>query len=116
MLTRILAPACALLLCACAAREVTPVAMAQPGDDALSCEAIHQQIADNSLAEAKYIKKDKAVADANVAKQVAGVIPIAGIAISASTDLSNVEQIQARALADRNERLTQLAKQKGCPT
>jgi hypothetical protein len=36
------------------------------------------------------------------------------LALVASTDLSNEEQVKARALADRIERLQYLAKQKGC--
>ena len=38
----------------------------------------------------------------------------AGILVAATTDLSNQDQVKARALADRNERLAYLAKQKGC--
>ena len=104
----------ALSLCCCAAREVIPVAMAQPGDDALSCADLKKQIADDSAAQAVYQRKDKQVEASNVAKNVGAVIPFAGLALVASTDLSNEEQVKARALADRIERLQYLAKQKGC--
>jgi hypothetical protein len=101
-------------LCGCAAREVTPVAMAQAGDEQLSCAAMKQQIADNRAAEAEFFRKDKQVEQENVAKGVGGAIPVAGLLLVGSTDLSNEEQVKARALADRNERLAYLAKRKGC--
>jgi hypothetical protein len=106
--------ACALLLSGCAAADVTPVRMSQPGDVSLSCEALKQQIADNTAAAEKFLKRDHQVEEANTAKQVGGVIPIAGLLLVASTDLSNKEQIEARALADRDEHLRYLAKQKNC--
>ncbi|MBI3678767.1 MAG: hypothetical protein HY243_19330 [Proteobacteria bacterium] len=93
---------------------MTSIAMAQPGDEDLSCTVLKQQIADNRDAEAKFRHKDKEVENGNVAKNVASVIPVAGLVIVASTDLSNEEQVKARSLADRNERLENLAKQKGC--
>ncbi|HEY2009599.1 MAG TPA: hypothetical protein VGH23_11450 [Rhizomicrobium sp.] len=88
--------------------------MSQPGDVSLSCEALKQQIADNTAAAEKFLKRDHQVEEANTAKQVGGVIPIAGLLLVASTDLSNKEQIEARALADRDEHLRYLAKQKNC--
>jgi hypothetical protein len=106
--------ACAIGVSGCAAREFTPVAMSQPGDDELACPALKQQIADNSAAESKFQSADKQVEQENVAKGVGGAIPVAGILIAGSTDLSNEEQVKARALADRNERLEGLARQKGC--
>jgi hypothetical protein len=113
-LSRGLLIALALSLCSCATHEVTPVAMVQPGDDALSCAGVKQQIADDRTAQAEYQRKDKQVEAGNVAKNVGAVIPFVGIALVASTDLSNEEQVKARALADRIERLDYLSKQKGC--
>lgn len=104
----------AACLCGCAAKPVTPIAMSQPGDDALDCAAIAQQIATNRTKEEEFVRKDKKVEQQNVAKGVAGVIPGVGLLIESSTDLSNTEQVKARSLADRNERLAYLAKQKGC--
>jgi hypothetical protein len=106
--------AVALCLCACAARPVSSIAMSQPGDDALSCDALAQQIADNKTAEAIYIRKDKDVENGNIAKGVGSAVPFAGPLIAGSTDLSNEEQVKARSLADRNQQLAYLAKQKGC--
>jgi len=88
--------------------------MSQPGDDALSCEALHQEIAKNTAAAENFVKHDRHVQDGNIAKNVGGAIPYLGILLVASTDLSNKEQIQGRALIDRDERLTYLSNQKHC--
>jgi hypothetical protein len=106
-----LAAAC---LAGCAARTVVPVQMAQPGDEALSCAALDREITDNETAAAVFVKKDKRVEQANTAKTVGGVIPGLGLILVLSTDLSNEEQVKARALIDRDERLRFLSKQKGC--
>jgi hypothetical protein len=104
----------AAILSGCAAADVTPVRMSQPGDQDLSCQALKQQIAENTAAAQKFLKRDHQVEEANTAKQVGGAIPIAGLLLVASTDLSNKEQVEARALADRDEHLQYLAKQKNC--
>lgn len=106
--------AVAVSLSGCAAREFSSVAMSQPGDDALTCAQLNQQIADNGAAKISSERADRQVENANIAKGVASAIPYVGIAIAGSTDLSNEEQVKARALADRNEQLHYLAKQKGC--
>jgi hypothetical protein len=108
--------AIALCLVGCAAREVTPVAMAQPGDDQLDCPALIEQIKANRAAADEFLASDKRVAEGNVAKTVAGTIfaPIGVLLAAASIDLSNEEQVKARSIADRNERLIYLAKAKGC--
>ena len=101
-------------LCGCAARSFTSIPMVQPGDDALTCSDVKRQIADNIVAIGAFQRKDKQVENANIAKGVGSAIPYVGILVGASSDLSNEEQVNARALADRNERLENLAKQKGC--
>lgn len=106
--------AVALCLSGCAAPVFTSVAMSQPGDDALDCAALHQQIADNTAAGAAAARADKRTENGNVAKTVGSAIPYVGLLVAATTDLSNQDQVKARALADRNERLAYLAKQKGC--
>src|SRR5258706_4309323 len=104
-------------LSACAAREVTPVAMSQAGDENLNCADLSHQLSANQSDIQTFVRKDKRVMDDNVAKNVAGAaIPWVGLLLIASTDLSNVEQIRARALIDRNQQLNFLAKQKGCST
>jgi hypothetical protein len=101
-------------LSGCAATEVTPVRISQPGDQDLGCPALNQQIAENFAAEQKLMQRDHDVMEANTAKGVGGAVPIVGPLIIASSDLSNKEQIQARALTDRNERLQFLSRQKNC--
>lgn len=105
---------CLVLLCSCAAREVTPVRITQSGDEALPCTQLQRQIADNQTEEAKLLVKDKEVERDNVVKTVGAAILYVGIAIAAQTDLSNEQQVKARALADRDEWLRILVKRKGC--
>lgn len=88
--------------------------MEQPGDEQLSCDALTRQIAANRTAESEFRKKDKQVEEGNSAKTAGGVIPGVGLLLAGSIDLSNEEQVKARAFADRNERLIFLSKQKGC--
>ena len=108
--------AAALALCGCAAQSVTEISIAQPGDDALDCTALKQQIADDLASEKSFIHGDSKVASDNTTKIVLGsAIPYVGLLAIATADLSNAEQVKARALADRIEHLAYLAKQKGCP-
>ena len=104
--------AAAICLGGCAARYVASVAMVQSGDDQLSCQALSDEIKNDRQSEAAFVQKDKDVAQANVAKNVAAVV-VPGLGLT--SDLSNTEQVKARSLADRIEHLTYLAKQKGCP-
>ncbi len=99
-------PALAATFClaACAAREVTPVAMSQDGDEQLSCAELNKQCAANVQDINQLLKRDKAVERTNV---VAGVLPLPML-----MDFSNEEQVKARALLDRNERLNYLIKKK----
>jgi hypothetical protein len=88
--------------------------MAQPGDESLGCPELNRQITDNRAAAEKFLIKDKHVEDGNAAKGVASALPWVGLLAIASTDLSNEEQVKARALVDRDERLIFLAKKNGC--
>lgn len=88
--------------------------MAQPGDEQLSCAELDHQIQINEAAAKDFIKKDKQVENGNTAKTVLSATPFIGILSAMAIDLSNVEQIKARAILDRNEQLTFLKKQKGC--
>lgn len=98
----------------CAARNVTPVPMVQAGDETLDCAALARQIAANEDAAARFLHQDKKVEQANAARNVGSVIPGVGLFLVLSTDLSNEEQIKARALIDRDEQLHFLAKRKQC--
>lgn len=88
--------------------------MAQPGDEDLSCEELKQQIDANSVAAQDFLRKDKQVEDQNTAKTVGSAIPFIGILLAGSNDFSNSEQVQARALVDRDERLKNLSKHNEC--
>jgi hypothetical protein len=106
-----LALAGALCMAACAARSVTPLAMTQPGDDQLSCAQIDDEIKRNQTAANELFQRDESVETGNVAK---GVLLGGGLLSAGLMDLSNAEQVNARALVDRNERLRLLAKSNGC--
>jgi len=103
-----------LNICGCTAKQVVPVSMVQPGDDHLTCADLKRQIAANDAAADKLLRDDKAVENRNLAKNVGGAVPGIGIFLAASTDLSNEEQVNARALLDRNERLRFLVTKNGC--
>jgi len=104
----------AALLNGCATRQVTPVRMVQLNDANLTCTELRQQIADNRAKAEVFLKKDKMVEQGNTARNIGSVIPMLGVLLVASTDLSNGEQIQARALIDRDQQLAFLEKGKGC--
>jgi hypothetical protein len=88
--------------------------MAQPGDESLDCAALNREIAKNAAAAQDFMNRDHKVEQANAAKTVGSAIPYLGVLVMMSTDLSNKEQVEARALVDRDERLELLAKQKNC--
>jgi hypothetical protein len=106
--------AAALGFAACAATPAHPVAMTQEGDDQLSCPQIDYELHANAQAAEEQLRKDRSTERANTAKVISTAVPFVGLVTGASIDLSNVEQIKARALLDRNERLTYLARTKGC--
>lgn len=101
-------------LTGCAARNVVPVAMTQPGDEALDCASLARELAANEASAARFLHQDRQVEQANTARNVGSVIPGVGLLLVLSTDLSNEEQIKARALIDRDEQLRFLAKRKQC--
>lgn len=99
-------------LTACAARVVTPVAISQPSDASLTCDALDTARRDNALRAAEMLKRDQEVDSANTGKMIAAVV-FSGL-IAMSLDLSREEQIVMRSLLDRNARLDDLARAKGC--
>ena len=114
LVAALLSIAGAACLSGCAAKTVVPVAMAQPGDEEMDCVALDRQIVVNEAAAADFLHKDKQVEQNNTAKGIGGAIPGLGLLLVLSTDLSNEEQIKARVLIDRDERLRFLSKCKGC--
>ena len=102
-----------LLLAACGARQTTPVAMSQPGDEELSCDQIAAQISRNEAEAIRLIGEEEDVESGNVA---AGVVAGALVAwpVLLAIDMSDAERIQYRALRDRNTNLGRLQQQQGC--
>ena len=101
-----------VLLAFCAARQTSPVVLSQPGDATLSCEQIAVEMARNETEAARLTGVDEEVVSGNVAAGVVGTVffPPAFLAL----DLSNAEQIQFRALRDRNNNLARMHQDRGC--
>jgi hypothetical protein len=101
-------------LVACAqTRTVTPVAITQPGDEALSCPQLDTQIHDNEAAAVQFARQATKVESNNDAYKVATIfVTLAAIGV----DLSKEDQIKARSLQDRNEYLQYLKAEKKCST
>jgi hypothetical protein len=96
-------------LMACSQPTGQPVPMAQPGDEQLSCSEINAQMKSNLAA-----SPDDSYRRGSI---VAGALTggVIGAVIAANTaDQTDVGQVEARSLADRNERLAFLARSKGC--
>lgn len=77
--------------------------MSQAGDEQLSCSQILAERDANLQAAKVFFKKDQDTEVANVFRS-----------LLCCPDLSNDDQVRARALIDRNEKLTYLANTKGC--
>ena len=101
----------AVFVSACAARQTTPTAISHPGDAALSCAEIEAQIARNQTETARLIGAEDDVVSGNVA---AGVVGTLFWPAWLATDLSSAEQIQFRALQDRNENLARIYDDRDC--
>ena len=101
----------ALMLTACAARPATPVPQSQAGDATSSCEEIAAEMARNEAEAARLIGADDGVVAGNVAAGVAGTVFLPALL---AIDLSNAEQIQFRALQDRNRTLARLHRERDC--
>ena len=110
---RLLAILGLLAISACQTRTATPVHLAQPGDDAMSCAQIADERLSNRKQAAKLAKLDEGVALSNAVAVTLSQVwfwpAIMGV------DMSDVEQIEARALMQRNDRLAALSKANGCP-
>ncbi|MCG8323330.1 MAG: hypothetical protein MI921_27775 [Cytophagales bacterium] len=100
-----------LLLAACGATQVTPTAISHPADKQLTCEEIEGEISSNEKEALRLAGVDEDTESGNVAKGVAGAFfwPILF-----TMDMSNAEQIQLRALQDRNKNLEHLLGARNC--
>ncbi len=101
-----------LFLAACPARQATPVQISQPGDGDMTCDQLAEQITRNRAQAGRLVGAEEDTVAGNVAVGVVGTLILwpAWMAL----DLSNAEQIQFRALQDRNRNLARLQETKGC--
>lgn len=110
---RLIAILSLLAIAACQNRVAEPVHLAQPTDDRLTCTEIAEKRVENRKQAARLVKLDEGVALSNAfaitLSQVWFWPAIMGV------DMSDVEEIEARALQDRNQRLIAIAKEKSCP-
>lgn len=97
----------------CQTRHAQPVQVSQAGDAALDCEMIRELQIRNRAEAARLAKLDEGVALGNA---IAMTISQAWFWPAVlGVDLSDAEQIEARALKDRNRRLEEIAQREGCP-
>ncbi len=101
-----------LLVAACEARQTTPVAMTQPGDADLTCVQVAAEIKENEAKAIELAGADMDLVSNNVA---AGVVGTLVWPMFLATDLSQSEQIQFRALRDRNANLERIYRDQECP-
>lgn len=101
-----------VLVAGCQSRQAKPVHVSQAGDQQLECAQLAEMQLQNRLEAARLAKLDEGVALGNAIAMTlsrAWFWPaIFGV------DMSDAEQIEARALQDRNRRLQEIAARKGC--
>lgn len=107
------------VLVACGAPQVTPVRLSQPDDATLTCEQIAAEIAGNQAEARRLVDAEGDVDAGNVVAGMAvgglvGGIPMAFLMSDMEAEAWSTEQIQYRALRDRNINLSRLHQQKGC--
>ena len=101
-----------LAIAGCQPRQAKPVHMSQVGDKALECRQLAAMQLSNRLEAARLAKLDEGVALGNV---IAMTLSQAWFWPAVfGVDMSDAEQIEARALQDRNRRLAEIAAAKGC--
>ena len=104
-----------LSLAACASEPPgSPVHMMQPGDEQLSCAEINTQIKANVTASVSLLELHKSIETGQIVGGFLNAGLIGALLAAKMSDWNNVQQVEARALIDRNERLTYLARSKGC--
>jgi len=110
---RIVAILAILALAACQTRQANPVSLSQSGDERLDCASIQVMQQKNREEAARLAKLDEGVAMGNafaVAMSQAWIFWPAVLGV----DLSDAEEIEMRALRDRNRRLAEIGRGKGC--
>lgn len=96
-----------LLLSSCAStRDPSPVQLVQAKDDQMVCELIMAEYRTNTIVAGDKIKK-------NNGDDVQDVI-VGGLIWPGLADFKNADGVEGNALLDRNIRLLEIAKMKGC--
>ncbi len=101
-----------LALAACQSRQASPAQMSQAGDARLECAQIRSMQAANRREAARLAKLDEGVAIGNAV--AVGLSKVWFWPAVMGVDMSDVEEIEARALLDRNRRLAEIGRAKGC--
>lgn len=101
-----------MLLAGCGGRDARPVAVAQPTDSMLSCPLLMAEISGNNSRAVSLLDEKKDAENSNVAIGVAGALLFWPALFF--MDLSDTEEIEMRALRDRNNYLAQLALAQDC--
>ena len=102
----------AAILAGCGARSSNPVAISQPGDKDLTCAQIEEQVRTNNALAIQKAGGNEATVNQNAAAVAVGVLVFWPAMLA--MDLSNSEQIELRALQDRNRSLERLYRNKDC--
>jgi hypothetical protein len=105
----VIALACALALAACAGRAPDPVAVVQPMDEVMDCQAVHAEVGRNNDRLAELGQESGAKVAQNVAAGIAGAIFILPLFLM---DFQGAAGTDARALEARNQYLGVLARQR----
>ena len=102
----------AVLTAACAGRAPAPVAVVQPVDETMSCEAIQSESSANTQRIAELGSEQGAKVAQNVAAGVAGAFFILPLFLM---DFQNAAGKEEAALKSRNDYLATLARQRCAP-
>ena len=100
----------AAMLVGCGGRSANPVASYQPGDEQRSCTGLQAEIASNEQEIIRLLPYENA-AGKNVALGVAGVFFIVPFFFM---DFKDAEELEIRALRQRNQRLREIAYNNEC--
>lgn len=92
-------------LAGCQGRQANPVSMVRANDDQLNCGELNTEVSANNSQIRQLSGQDEDVETGNV---------VAAIVFPFAIDLSSKEQIEMRALIDRNRHLTRLRKARDC--
>jgi hypothetical protein len=100
------------LMAACAGRAPAPVAVVQPVDDTMNCDAIRAEVAANNQRIAELGSESGAKVAQNVVAGVAGAFFILPLFLM---DFQGAAGIDERALKSRNDYLASLARTRCTP-